>query len=706
MRGDDVVDRIMTLADAETACEPDLPAEIGGRRILRRIGGGGMGAVYLGEQDHPRREIAIKLLHPGAAGLARHEIEAVGRLRHPHIAIVHDASLAEPPQRSWIVMEFIPGAQPITRYATSHDLPRATRLGLFRDAALAIAHAHENGVLHCDIKPQNVLVDEDGVVKVIDFGLARRLHESHTDHPTRAGTFGAMSPEQLAGARDLTTRSDVFSLSALLYELLTDERPFGLSPDRDGGWERGDVRPMRTTGARVDATLEAIVAKGLADNPADRYADVNALLADLDRWSGHRPVEARTPSARYELACCLRRHRRAFAVIGLVATALVAGGFGVWRERQAAVAARDDAIGRFRDARDLAYGLTNFAHDLRNTLGTADMRSQMLHESLERLVALLDNHEREPESDAALVHTLSLCAAMDIECGRTDVARARLERAAAIYDAIDAPSIDLQCEYSDILARRGDIERHEGSPDAALAWYERALAVDEGSHEARPDHRRAKDNLVWDYGRLGMWRMQRKEYDAARGWLERQHEIAVSLVETHPEFTSSRHAHFISHWNLARLDEREGDAAGAAEHDEEARVILDAMLDAEPGSPQFRAYRISDLRRRGVAAEAAGDLDTAQRWFEAAFEEARLLYTFDSAVMLHTKVYLASAGRLARFWAQQGNHERAVVYADLRVDVARAFAAKFPDRPDSQRNLERALRDQVRITRASLRDPR
>lgn len=324
-------------------------------RLLNRLGEGGFGEVFLGRSMRPpKRLVAVKVLRSGMAGeriLRRFESEqqALARLDHPAIAGIFESGTTDD-GRPFFAMPLAIG-EPVTAYAEHARLPIRQRVELFRTLVDAVAHAHRRGVLHRDLKPANVIVgtDDSGTaMSVIDFGIAKSLDEPLSEHTlvTEAGTVVGtpeyMSPEQADGLPEAAdVRSDVYALGAILYELLSGQRPIDRETLRRGGLRRvGDtirntlVAPPsrrcalggRTADARrLDGDLDAVCMKALAKDQADRYANADALLADLDRWLAGDPVLARTHSWRDNLRVVLRRHRTAVAVAASVALALAVG---------------------------------------------------------------------------------------------------------------------------------------------------------------------------------------------------------------------------------------------------------------------------------------------------------------------------------------------------------------------------------------------
>jgi serine/threonine-protein kinase len=254
--------------------------EIGPYKLLRVLGEGGGGIVYLAEQSQPiRRQVALKVVKPGMDSrqvLARFEAEqqALARMEHPHVARVHDAGLT-PGGRPYFVMEYVQGT-PITDYCDERKLAIEERLQLFLHVCEAVQHAHQKGIIHRDLKPSNILVtveDEEAVPKVIDFGVARAISQPLTDHTLYTeqgqlvGTPEYMSPEQAdVGNQDIDTRTDVYSLGVVLYELLAGMLPFDRKAFREGGLEQ-----MRGVIREEEPTTPSTRLRAYPNNPAQRY---------------------------------------------------------------------------------------------------------------------------------------------------------------------------------------------------------------------------------------------------------------------------------------------------------------------------------------------------------------------------------------------------------------------------------------------------
>ena len=287
---------------------------IGGCRLVRLVGTGGMGAVFEAEQEDPRRRVAVKLLRSELAtgsALRRFQLEAelMSRLEHPSIARIYaagthrtgaddDAATAArgPLERPgapapYLVMEFIDGARPITRFAQDHALAPADIVRLFAEVVDAIAYGHARGVIHRDLKPANILVGEDGRPRVIDFGIAKAIDPdgrgvrgaiAMTRTTAFVGTLQYMSPEQCGATRvDADVRSDVYALGLVLFETLAGRPPYAIPPDAGllAAARIVSESPAPALGSidrRCAGDLERIVAKALAKDPELRYQSAGA----------------------------------------------------------------------------------------------------------------------------------------------------------------------------------------------------------------------------------------------------------------------------------------------------------------------------------------------------------------------------------------------------------------------------------------------
>jgi tetratricopeptide (TPR) repeat protein/tRNA A-37 threonylcarbamoyl transferase component Bud32 len=366
---------------ARMAAEPEpepAPERVGPWRMVRELGHGGMGTVYLAERDDEqfRKQVAVKILRRGIAGedltrRFRHERQILASLDHPNIARMLDGGMES--GAPYIVMEFVDGV-PLDTFCRRHQLPLNRRLELFADVCAAVQYAHQNLVVHRDLKPSNILVTDDGQVKLLDFGIAKLLEEEDAVGAaplTRTGlrlmTPEYAAPEQVRGGL-ITTATDVYALGIVLYELLAGRRPYEVKGRSLSEIERvvcqsEPVRPS-TAAAREPAgadplprrlrgDLDVITLKALRKEPERRYQSVAELLDDLRRYRDGLPILARPDTFFYRARKFGGRHRVAIGVAGLILATLVAGGL---RERGLRAEAEAEAA-KARAVKDFLVGI-------------------------------------------------------------------------------------------------------------------------------------------------------------------------------------------------------------------------------------------------------------------------------------------------------------------------------------------------------------
>ncbi len=339
-RAGSLLDRgIADVAEAAFRGHAELPGDIGPYRMLRLLGEGGMGAVYLAERTDLRNLVAIKLLRDAWASPARRERftaeqRTQAQLTHPSIARLYDADVL-PDGTPWFAMEYVDGL-PLDRYCESHRLGVRDRLSLFRSVCEAVLHAHQRAVIHRDLKPANILVTAGGQVKLLDFGIAKQIEElapdvARTRTELRLMTPAYAAPEQVRGGT-LGVHTDVYSLGVVLYELLTGRLPHDVTGKAPGEIDRliGDVEPLKPssvapTRMRVAswADLDVLCLTALQKDPVRRYRSVESLIRDIDHYLAGEPLEARPDTAGYRLGKFARRHWQPLAITALVMALLV-----------------------------------------------------------------------------------------------------------------------------------------------------------------------------------------------------------------------------------------------------------------------------------------------------------------------------------------------------------------------------------------------
>ncbi len=491
---DDQADRNLKGAILEGVhlLDDDAIRHLGPYRLLRRIGAGGMGQVYLAERadEEYEQRVAVKLVRSGADGRRilerfRRERRILASLEPPHLARLLDGGTA-PDGRPYLVMEYIDG-QPIDRYCERLKLGLRARLELFQTICRAVQHAHQQLIVHRDLKPGNILITEGGTVKLLDFGIAKILkpgwHGGLGDLTTTASqplTWSYASPEQILGER-VTTASDVYSLGVVLYQLLTGVRPLDLGDVAPGEALRliCEQRPdapsaavaSRRRGARqrpglarqLSGDLDAITLTALHRDRSRRYGSAMQLAQDVQHYLSGRPVAAHPDRLAYRAVKFLRRNRLPM-LVGLTFALLVVT-FGVSRSRQAV---------RIAQERDKAREVVAFLVDLfqisdpRSSRGETLTVRAMLDQGAARIPRALDDNA---VARATLSHTIGRVYR---ELGLFESARPMLE------EALEIRRSELDPEHLDVaesLNALGGLAKAEGDYKMAERQHREALAI-------------------------------------------------------------------------------------------------------------------------------------------------------------------------------------------------------------------------------------
>ncbi|HNR91767.1 MAG TPA: tetratricopeptide repeat protein [Dokdonella sp.] len=350
-------------ADHPAAAELELPRSIGPYAILRLLGEGGMGTVYLARETQPDRLVALKVVRAfshDAGERLRREIDVLAQLEHANIARLYAAGEAEVGGRSWpwLALEYVEGLD-LLAHAQTRSLDVAARLRLLIAVCRAVHHAHLRGVVHRDLKPGNILVDAEGAPRVLDFGIARLLEDAGpgmTEVGQVLGTVPYMSPEQFGGdSRHIDARSDVYALGVVAYELLSGRLPHPRI-GRSSLFEAVDIvrnerpPPLDAVMPGTRGDLSLVVMKALEADPARRYASASDFADDLAAVLEHRPVQARAPTRAYLLSRFVQRHRALSATIAAAVVVLLVATIVSLRFAFAEARARGEAEARSAEA--------------------------------------------------------------------------------------------------------------------------------------------------------------------------------------------------------------------------------------------------------------------------------------------------------------------------------------------------------------------
>ncbi|MDZ4863387.1 MAG: serine/threonine-protein kinase [Gemmatimonadota bacterium] len=497
-------------------------------RLLRILGEGGMGVVYLADRADLGTQAAIKILPDAWLSPARRERflaeqRTLAQLNHPGIALLYDADTL-PDGTPWFAMEYVDGL-PLTEWCRAHQSAVPERLRLFRLVCEAVRHAHQHAVIHRDLKPSNILVRPDGVVKLLDFGIAKQLEAmdlpaDQTRTGLRALTPAYAAPEQLRGGR-IGVHSDVYSLGVVLYELLARRLPYdlvGRTPEEAAAIiaAREPVRPSvasrqtaaqagelwSSMGASAWADLDVLCLTAMRQDPARRYQTVDALIREVDRYLSGEPLEARPDTVGYRLGKFVRRNRAAVVAGGVVAS-LVVGLVGFYTIRL--TSARNGALAEAaRSERIQRFTLNLFRGGETAVAPAESLRVVSLLEGGVREAAGLD---REPAVQAELFQTLGTVFQ---QLGKFDRADSLLTRAVALRDARrDTTSTDLARS----LVLLGRLRIDQARLEDADSLIRRGLGILRRSLPA--DHPSVVDASV----ALGLALQKRGRYDEAIGIL-------------------------------------------------------------------------------------------------------------------------------------------------------------------------------------------
>lgn len=648
---------------------------LGPWRLIRLLGRGGSGEVWLGERADGRyqQQVAVKLLRhwrDGTAARFEREQALLARLDHPGIARLIDAG-SSPEGQPYMVMDYVDG-RTLTDHCQAMGLPLAARLEIFDQICDAVAYAHRHLVVHCDLKPQNILVRADGRVALLDFGIARLvdMEESASGEPqTRALRLTPQyaAPEQLAGEPQ-TTLTDVYSLGLVLHELLAGRSPWGelaglgtmavmqrVMASAPPAPSAQAASPAMARHLRGD--LDAIVGKALRPEPNQRYASVEALREELDRYRSCKPVRARGDAFTYRLRRGLRRYWLAASVVLLVMSTIVIGSVGVLQAQRQAERERDVAQTEAMRAKAVRDALAHMFRDAgkQSDEGTALTAGQLLSKAAERID---EDFRSDPATAGQVLHALG-----ELHLYLNDYAGAEplLRKWLALEQNIDSPDIaaDVRSALAEALYRMGQVEESAGLLHAAQSHWQ-------------ADPQRHADRLLTS-------RMLQSQLERQRGDVE----LGIETLEASLPLRLARSGE--QHFETAALLSNLGAAyiqAGRMQEgiDASRRAMgLWEALGLDAGNDA-----LNTLNNLAAAHFRAGELDQAAARFEQAVAIRRQLHGPSAATA-------ALLGNYARVMQQLGRTVEALALADEAEPMAAAHSGEAS-----------LLTLSVRITRAEL----
>ncbi|MBY0112947.1 MAG: serine/threonine protein kinase [Phycisphaerales bacterium] len=512
---------------AEPLRDAALPKRIGRYCVLREIGRGGFGRVYLAEQDAPRRQVAVKVLRAGFSKTdARRlifEAEALARLDHPGIARVYESGTCDDIDESpYIAMEYIEGAS-LDRFAMEHQCSRSDRIRILELVAEALAHAHQRGVLHRDLSPKNIIVDGKRHPRLIDFGLAHTLvpdalSRRMTLTGSLLGTLRYMSPEQLGGdTRAIDTRSDVFSLGVIAFELLCGSHPYVSDEANLGRAIRCQLETAPRRPGSLDPTLrgdaEAVLLRCVERASERRYPSASSLAEDLRALRLGEPVSARAYSTLSRLRMFCSRHRVGVGVAAAVAALLTVSGASM------AVSLRRESVAQNAAVNALDAIVTHVITPLSPRVGTLEERERLL-DAIEPDIALMSQRSpRDPR--VARITGAYLGAVGDVlkEHSRHGEAVKTFGRSLTAYEqamALGDASLPTAHAFSIVCVKQGDSFASLNDYGHSQASYERALLLDAELASRHPNDLRVLSNLFWSHWRIAGWPLSEMHGTKAR----------------------------------------------------------------------------------------------------------------------------------------------------------------------------------------------
>jgi len=652
-------------------------------RLIRKLGEGGMGQVWLAEQFLPvRRQVALKLIKAGMYDEAvvqrfQSERQSLAIMEHPAIAKVFDAGTT-PQGQPYFVMEYVPGL-PITEYCDQKKLTIRDRLELFIETCEGVQHAHQKAIIHRDLKPANILVVEvDGkpVPRIIDFGLAKAVTHPiagdalKTQFGNLVGTPGYMSPEQAdANVRDIDTRSDVYSLGVVLYVLLAGREPFEIKqgqkqqldellrklredePPRPSTRVSGDhhspnaIAEARGTEPRqlirtLRGDLDWITMKALEKDRARRYGAPSDLAADIRRYLNHEPILAHPASAAYRSGKFVKRHKIALAVASIFALMVLAGAVAIVREARIARMQEARAERRFEALRKLTDSMLFEFHDSIETLpGSTAARELVVSRALEYLQQI----EAEANGDPATLRDLAAgyerLGQIRAGLGTPHLGGAgSFEQAKELYGkaleirqklaSLDPANATLQLELAHTLFNVARIHEQLGDMSGASQFLQQRLAIQE-----EIQRKQAPDTLAIEtartlnnMGELHVWLGDR---DSALVYENRALVIGNRLLKANSNSVEARTTVWRSltwsGWAL-KLERKFWDAAASWRR---ALAISQELASEYPNNTTYQRYLISDHGNLCESLAYAGEFSEVRSHCEKAIAINRIMVNSD-----------------------------------------------------------------------------
>lgn len=628
-----------------------LKQELSGYELLMPIRRGGQGLVFQARQHRPNRVVALKVLLDGPLATERQryrferEVEMIARLNHPNIVTLFETGLVH--GRLFFTMEYLEGLA-IDDYVIFHDLRPKQIVSLVRKVCQAVHHAHQNGIIHRDLNPANILIDERGEPHVFDFGLATDVLEPPDGRLFSCtgqilGTLPYLSPEQAGGLDGKTdVRSDVYALGVILYHLLTDQFPYDVSGNpnevRSSIVSRDPVPlsaavaasdPDRAAGVReVNRDLAAIVAKALAKQKAERYQSVEAMADDLERYCTGQPISASAPRLGQVLRAAIRKHRTAAAVLATSLVATIVGTTAVTVAWLEARTQRDNA----RVAATAAYNafdmaLQDIEQGVRPLPGGVAVRDQLLRkldELLPTLKNLADKVQLAPVTASLYEKQGDIAAEQNRKADARELYRQFLEAALGLEHS--NPDND---EYADQVTRA--THKLAGVSDDPAPLYARAIAHGKAVLAKAPTRDEARFALADTYVDYGTYLKNTSDYRGGENQIDSALDLAPVDLNTASLQWRRLGAIALSAKGRALVERGRSEAGIAAI--EQGLKLRERIVDARPVDVDALRGLIMSRKHLAELKRSAGDRVAATGLLSQAVAEADRLARMDPSAL-------------------------------------------------------------------------
>jgi len=691
------------LAEADV---PDLEWRLGNYKIVKEIGRGGMGTVYLAQRadEQYEKRVAIKLIKRGmdTDSVLRHfrmERQILAGFDHPNIARLFDGGMTEN-GLPYFIMEYVEGL-PIDEYCNAQGLSISERLKLFQAVCAAVSYAHRHLVIHRDIKRSNILVTVDGVPKLLDFGIAKILQEETAGEPLATVTSMRLmtpeyaSPEQVRG-EPVTTASDVYSLGVVLYELLTGHSPYQFTSQSPYDvarviTETEPKKPSTTVAARdgnpkseirnpksLRGDLDNIILMALRKEPARRYQSVEQFSEDIQRHLETRPVFARKDTLGYRTGKFIRRNRVGTAAAALVLLSLVGGVIATTWQAQRAKAAKARAERRFNDVRQLARSVLFDYHDaIKDLAGATRVRERLVKDALTYLDSLSGEASGDPDLQRELatayervgdVRGKANAASLGDRAGAID----SYQKALRIRETLVAASPrdvqsrrDLGASYkriANLLLGTTESERGFERLRDSEKLYSELVAEN-------PDRMDLRHDLAEVHNDLGTAFGDRGEMTAALEYYGKALLIYEQLVSSDPKNLPNRRSLSVAYESIGRALFLSGHTDEALENNGKAMALRQALVADDPTNNDYR-------RILGISYQNEGDFQSWLKKTPAALESFRKKLAIDEEAVADDPANAQAQGdlaysclRMGDLSTELGEHAQALPYYQRSVNI-------------------------------------